>query len=256
VLADITPLIITYNEAPNVRRTLDKLVWARRIVVIDSGSTDETITILRTYPKVEVFHQAFVDFASQCNFGISQVMTSWVLSLDADYELSDGLVKELQALVPVETTAGYRAKFIYRIYGRPLRGTLYPARTVLYRTAAATYRNEGHGHRVSVNGDILPLIAPIYHDDRKSLTRWFSSQQRYARQEAEYLLSSSRKTLSRIDRIRLAGWPAPLAVLVYTLLIKGCLLDGWPGWFYVLHLFLAYKLVFLDIIDRRLNRKE
>ena len=256
MLADITPLIITYNEAPNVRRTLDKLVWARRIVVIDSGSTDETIPILRTYSQVEVFHRAFVDFGSQCNFGISQVMTPWVLSLDADYELSDELVAELQALVPVETTAGYRAKFIYRIYGRPLRGTLYPARTVLYRKANATYRNEGHGHRVSVSGDIISLNAPIYHDDRKSLARWLNSQQRYARQEAEHLLSSSRATLSMIDRVRLAAWPAPLAVLIYTMLIKGCLLDGWPGWFYVLQRVLAETLVCLEIVDRRLTRGE
>lgn len=50
----ITPLIITFDEAPNIRRTLDKLRWARRIVVIDSGSTDQTIEILRCYPQVEV----------------------------------------------------------------------------------------------------------------------------------------------------------------------------------------------------------
>ena len=58
--------------------------------------------------------------------------TPWVLSLDADYELSDDFVTELQSLAPAATTGGYRAKFIYRIYGRPLRGTLYPPRTVLY----------------------------------------------------------------------------------------------------------------------------
>lgn len=256
MLTDITPLIITYNEAPNVRRTLDKLVWAKRIVVVDSGSADQTIDILRTYTQVELLHRSFVDFATQCNFGISQVTTPWVLSLDADYELSDELVTELQSLSPDETTAGYRAKFIYRIYGRPLRGTLYPARTVLYRKDNAIYRNEGHGHRVSVRGAILPLNAPIYHDDRKSLAHWFASQQRYAHQEAEYLLTSSRVALGRTDRIRLAGWPAPLAVLVYTLLIKGCLLDGWPGWYYVLQRVLAETLIALEIIDRRLTRGE
>ncbi len=47
-----TPLIITYNEAPNIRRTLDKLMWARRIVVIDSGSTDDTLDVIRAYPQV------------------------------------------------------------------------------------------------------------------------------------------------------------------------------------------------------------
>jgi glycosyltransferase involved in cell wall biosynthesis len=225
-------------------------------VVIDSGSTDETIDILRTYSQVEIFYHAFVDFASQCNFGISQVLTSWVLSLDADYELSDELVTELKALSPDESTAGYRAKFIYRIYGRPLRGTLYPARTVLYRKANAAYRNEGHGHRVAISGDILSLKSLIYHDDRKSLAHWFKSQQRYAREEAEYLLGSRRSALSRIDRIRVAAWPAPLAVLVYTLFIKGCLLDGWPGWYYVLQRVLAETLICLEIVDRRLKRGE
>src|SRR5437879_12162255 len=79
VLDDITPLIITYNEASNIRRTLDKLLWARRIVVVDSGSTDETLDILRGYPQVDVVHHPFTDFANQCNYGISLVRTPWVL---------------------------------------------------------------------------------------------------------------------------------------------------------------------------------
>src|SRR5262245_23534046 len=142
-------MIITYNEAANIRRTLGKLLWARKILVIDSGSTDETLKILRNYSQVEVLHHSFNDFADQCNFGIAQIDTPWVLSLDADYELSDALVKEMQILVPAKEIAGYQGQFIYRIHGRPLRGSLYPPRVVLYRRDQAVYRNEGHGHRVS-----------------------------------------------------------------------------------------------------------
>jgi glycosyltransferase involved in cell wall biosynthesis len=254
MLDQITPLIITYNEALNIQRTLDKLGWARRILVVDSGSTDETINILRSYSQVDVVHQAFSDFATQCNFGLAQITTPWVLSLDADYELSDALIKELQSLAPAKEVAGYRAKFIYRVHGRPLCGSLYPPRVVLYRRAQAVYRNEGHGHRVSVSGVIPSLAEPIYHDDRKPLSHWFASQQRYARQEAEHLLSSDRSALSRIDRVRLAAWPAPLAVAVYTLFLKGCLLDGWRGWFYALQRVLAETILALEIIDRRLRR--
>jgi glycosyltransferase involved in cell wall biosynthesis len=254
VLEDITPLIITLNEAPNIRRTLAQLTWARRIVVVDSGSTDETLDILQSQQHVEVFHHAFHDFASQCNFGLSLIETSWVLSLDADYELSNQLVKELQSLVPAHTTQGYRARFVYRIHGRALRGSLYPPRTVLYRKDNAIYRNEGHGHRVSFAGKILPLTGPIFHDDRKPLAHWFASQQRYARREAEHLLSSDRAALSRADRLRLAAWPAPLVVFAYTLLVRGCLLDGWAGWFYVLQRVLAEMLIALEIIDRRFAR--
>jgi glycosyltransferase involved in cell wall biosynthesis len=256
VLHNTTPLIITCNEAANIRRTLDQLVWAQRIVVIDSGSSDETLSIVRMYSQVEVFHRVFMDFASQCNFGISQIATPWVLSLDADYVLSNELVKEIQSLAPVDEVAGYRARFVYRIHGRRLRGSLYPPRVVLYRKNKAVYCNEGHGHRVSVDGPILPLAAPIYHDDRKPLARWFASQQRYARQEARYLLSSQRSALSRIDQIRLAAWPAPVVVFVYTLIAKGCLLDGWPGWFYALQRMFAEALIALEIVDERLRREE
>ena len=136
----ITPLIITYNEAPNICRTVAKLLWAQRIVVIDSGSTDGTVEMLRDYPQVEVIHHPFVDFAGQCNYGLTQVASPWVLSLDADYELSDELVSELATLAPPDRVVGYRARFVYRIYGRPLRGSLYPPRTVLYRKDRAFYR--------------------------------------------------------------------------------------------------------------------
>jgi glycosyltransferase involved in cell wall biosynthesis len=171
MLDEITPLIITHDEAPNIARTLDKLGSARRIVVIDSGSTDDTVRIARSYCQVEVIAHPFTDFASQCNFGLTQVTSPWVLSLDADYELTDDLVRELQALAPPLGIAGFRARFVYRIFGRALRGTLYPPRTVLYRREAARYRNEGHGHRVVVDGAVLDLRGAIYHDDRKPLAR-------------------------------------------------------------------------------------
>lgn len=250
----ITPLIITYNEAPNIGRVLDRLHWARRIVVIDSGSTDDTVGMAKAYPQVEVIEHPFVDFASQCNFGLSQVATAWVLSLDADYVLSEKLIGELGSLRPDEGTAGYRTRFRYRIHGHRLRGSLYPPRTVLYRKEAARYLQQGHGHRVSVSGNVRELDGRICHDDRKPLSRWIASQRQYAGQEAEYLLNGDRRSLNRNDRIRLMGWPAPLGVLLYTLFVKGCVLDGWPGWYYALQRMIAESLLALEIIDRRLHQ--
>jgi glycosyltransferase involved in cell wall biosynthesis len=252
MLDQITPLIITRDEALNIARTLDKLVWARRIVVIDSGSTDDTVPIAQNYPQVEVIRHPFADFASQCNFGLAQVTSPWVLSLDADYELSADLVRELAALAPPESVAGYRARFVYRIFGRPLRGTLYPPRAVLYRREGARYRNEGHGHRVVVDGAVPDLRGAIYHDDRKPLARWFASQQRYARIEAEHLLTLGGNARGT-DRLRLTGWAAPIGVFFYALLAKGCLLDGWAGWYYVLQRVIAEALIALEIADRRLR---
>jgi len=249
----ITPLILTYNEAPNIVRTIGKLSWASRVVVIDSGSADETLDILRNYPQVEVIQHPFTDFATQCNFGLTQVNTPWVLSLDADYELSDSLVSEIASLIAADAAAGYRAQFVYRIHGRPLRGTLYPPRIVLYRKDKARYHNEGHGHCVTVTGEVSALAGVIYHDDRKFLSRWLASQQRYAAAEARYLTEIPVAKLKRSDRIRLMGWPAPIVVLFYVLFVKGCILDGWPGWYYALQRVVAETMIALEIVDRRLR---
>lgn len=255
MIQNITPLIITLNEAPNIQRTLDKLTWAHRVVVIDSGSTDATCEILSAYPQVVVVKRPFDDFASQCNFGLTQIETPWVLSLDADYELSAELVEELAKLRADGAPAGFRVRFVYRIFGRSLRASVYPARVVLYRKDCAAYRNEGHGHRVVVSGKIKTLAGCIYHDDRKPLSRWLASQQRYAAQEADYLLSKKPGELSFIDGIRRAGWPSPFIMLFYTLFIKRCLFDGWPGWYYVLQRVLAETMISLAVNDRRLRPK-
>jgi glycosyltransferase involved in cell wall biosynthesis len=225
-------------------------------VVIDSGSTDGTINLLQRYSQVEVIERPFIDFASQCNFGLTQVTSPWVLSLDADYELSDGLIGELASLAPPERIVGYRARFVYRIHGRSLRGSLYPARTVLYRRDKASYRQEGHAHRVVLDGEVISLAGLIFHDDRKPLARWWNSQQRYAREQAEYLLECPSSGLRRTDKIRLMGWPAPIGVFFYTLFVKGCLFDGWPGWYYALQRTTAEMLITLEIIDRRSGRSQ
>jgi len=255
-LDDITPLLITYNEVANIERTLAKLGWAKRIVVIDSGSTDGTIDILARDPRIEVIPRTFDSFAEQCNFGLIHIRSPWVISMDADYELSDGLLAELGTLQPTDAQVGFRMAFVYRIYGQPLSGTLYPPRTVLYRVAGARYENEGHGHRVRLSGEIVDLKGVIYHDDRKPLSRWLNSQIRYADHEAVHLLETPHETLSRADRVRLMIWPAPILVFFYVLLVKRALFDGPAGWFYAFQRLLAEVLLALELLDHRLSKRE
>src|SRR5262249_45319889 len=113
MLSEITPLIITYDEEANIGRTLSKLTWAHRVVVIDSGSVDETLGIIQKYKRVDVIYRKFDNFANQCNFGLTQVHSEWVLSLDADYELSEELIGEMGKLQPEGVAAGYRVGFTY-----------------------------------------------------------------------------------------------------------------------------------------------
>ena len=252
---DITPLLITFDEIQNIARTMGRLTWAKRIVVVDSGSTDGTLEFLAKDPRVEVHHRPFDSFAAQCNFGLALVRTAWVLSLDADYELSDELTAGLADLRPAVDVSGFRARFVYRIHGRPLRGTLYPPRTVLYRVGGARYDNEGHGHRVRVPGNVSTLDGVIFHDDRKPLSRWLSSQLKYAAIEAHHLLRAQPSDLSFVDRVRRWGWPAPFLVVAYVLIVKRALFDGRAGWFYAFQRLCAEVLLALELLDRRLSAR-
>ena len=123
----------------------------------------------------------------------------------------------------------------------------------LYRRERAHYVQEGHTQRVVVDGTVAYLQGLIDHDDRKPLSRWFASQQKYAKLEADHLLSTPRASLRRADKIRLMAWPAPILVFLYTLIAKGCILDGWPGWLYVLQRTLAETMIAIELVDRRLR---
>ena len=80
----ITPLVLTLDEAPNLERCLSRLQWAFRVIVLDSGSTDDTVAIARGFPNVDVHVRAFDSHTEQWNAGIDLVQSPWVLSLDAD----------------------------------------------------------------------------------------------------------------------------------------------------------------------------
>src|SRR5450631_1585726 len=183
-------MILTFNEEANIGRTLAKLTWAKRILIVDSGSTDRTLEIVSQHAQAVVVQRNFDTAASQCNFGLAQIESEWVLSLDADYVLSDELIAEIAALRPKSNVRGYWVRFVYQIFGHSLRASVYPRRGVLYRRSSATYVDEGHTQRVRIDGGLLTLTNPIYHDDRKPISRWFGSQARYVSLEASHLLSS------------------------------------------------------------------
>ena len=111
LLHEITPMILTLNEEANIGRTLAKLTWARRILVIDSGSTDRTLEIVRQHPQAVVIRRDFDSAAAQCNFGLTHIDSEWVLSLDADYVLSDELISEIGSLRPADNIRGFWARF-------------------------------------------------------------------------------------------------------------------------------------------------
>jgi glycosyltransferase involved in cell wall biosynthesis len=254
MLDQITPLILTYNEAPNIERNLRQLTWARDIVLVDSFSTDETLTLARQFPQVRTFQRAFDSHQQQWSFGLQQtaIKTSWVLALDADYILTDELVQELDKLQPAPGVNGYEVSFIYCSQGKRLRSGVYPPATVLYRRERASYEQDGHTQRLRGAGKIQRLSSVILHDDRKPLTRWLNSQIRYCELEAQKLVTSESANLSFMDRMRRWVILAPVTMMFYCLFVRLGILDGWAGLHYAFERTVAESILSLYLIRHRL----
>ena len=256
MLENITPLILTYNEAANIGRTLEQLRWARHIVVVDSFSDDDTLEIISGFPQVRIHQRKFDSHENQWNFGLNEtgINSEWVLALDADYVLTEDLAAELSALQPAAETSAYRAKFVYCVNGKRLRSGVYPPVTVLYRKSSASYIQEGHTQRLVTTGQIDNLRSPILHDDRKSLTRWLEAQSRYTRMEAQKLLSS--RPESWTDSVRRWRVVAPVAMGFYCLIVRGGMFDGWAGVYYAFQRSLAELMLSLYLLDHDLRISE
>lgn len=250
-LSTITPFILTLDEEPNIGRALEGLAWAPRILVVDSGSTDHTLEIAGSFANVEVRHRPFDSFADQSNHALNAIGTEWVLALDADYVVPASLVREIAGLADEPAENGYLVPFEYRVLGRTLRRSLYPPREVLFRRRAGAFVQDGHAHRVRVEGLSGRLRSAIVHDDRKDLGRWLRNQAEYAEKEAAKLSGARFGELGWMDKVRSTVVLGPPAVTLYCLFARGLVLDGRAGLYYTAQRAMAEGILSLKLLEAR-----
>lgn len=250
----LSALIITYNEEANIYRALNSIRWIPHVLVLDSGSTDRTIEIVSQFSNTSLLHRPFDTFAGQCNYGLSHLTSEWVLSLDADYVLPQELGLEILNLLThiqednhTESIMGYSIGFKYCINGKPIRSGLLPPRICLYKRLCAQYIDEGHGHRILIDGDKGTLHYKMLHDDRKPLDVWLMNQKKYQATEAKCLSMVRSSDLPVQDLLRKHTFLAPFVAFLYSYFIKGGFLDGREGMIYALQRFVAETLLYLNI---------
>jgi hypothetical protein len=193
VNASVTPLVLTYNEEPNIGRTLESLRWAERVVVLDSGSTDKTEEIAKGFCNVDWRDRRFDNHRAQWEYGIhgTDITSDFVLALDADMSVRPAFVEELKVNFLVSQCAGGVTPFEFRILGYPLAGSIYPAQLRLFRRNAVKIGQHGHTQEFFIDSRVYRFETPIIHDDRKSIERWVSSQASYSALEARRIAAQS-----------------------------------------------------------------
>jgi hypothetical protein len=248
----VSVVILTRDEEPNMRRCLSSVAWADQVVVVDSGSTDDTVAIARS-AEGELVEQPWLGFSGQREFALRLPLLrhDWVYFVDADQWISQQLASEVaeQLADPSCAAMSHRLRLVFQ--GRWIRhcGWYSTSRNVqLMDRRYSKYDGSLVGERVCVDGPIHRLRNDIVDQDLKGLAAWLHKHVRYAQLEAQRrgqpapLLQRLRSLRSR-DRTRaeppirvflkdviFPSVPAkPVALFLYMYVIRLGLLDGRPG---------------------------
>jgi len=212
-MADLTTLILTYNEELNIRKCIKSVKRiSKRIVVIDSFSDDETVAIAKSM-GAEVYKHEFVNYSKQFKYGrkISNINTKWILRIDADERLTNESASEIEKICNENTNTdvnGIVVRFEVNFLGRSLKhGGIYPFRKLLVFKKNYGYIEDKNmdEHIVLTEGKSVELKNDSIHEDFKDLTFWVDKHNKYASREMlDYFNNDSKdiKKLASNARIR------------------------------------------------------
>ncbi len=222
--------IITLNEAANLPRTLASVRFAGEIVVLDSGSTDETAEIVQS-SGARLFEEPWKGFARQKNAAIAHASGDWVLSLDADEEVSPELAREIESLLAGDPPfSAYRVPRLNHFLGRPLRhGGYWPdLKLRLFRRGVARFVDRPVNETMQAGCPAGRLRGALVHRCYPTLSDYVEHMNRYSSMSAEMLVRSG-----RVSRSLPAFWwnafANPAATFFYNYFLRLGFLDGRAG---------------------------
>ncbi|MCB1633369.1 MAG: glycosyltransferase family 2 protein [Xanthomonadales bacterium] len=269
----LTVLILTHNEAINIEPCLRALARVDDVVIVDSGSTDDTLARARAVrPDVRIFEHPFQDFGDQRNWAIdhAQPRHEWLLFVDADEYCDPELLNEIEALItnPADVVGGYIAGRNYFLGQWLKRSTMYPSFQLrLLKCGQVRYRKEGHGQREVTDGPLHYLKHGWRHEAfSKGVHQWVARHNQYSTDEVELVLRLRSETIPwrnmlgsdpiarrRALKILAARLPGrPLWRFLYTYVLRAGMLDGRAGLNYCL-LRVAHDLhIGVKLRERRL----
>ena len=261
--SNITAIVLTLNEENNIKSCLRNLNWVDRIVLVDSGSTDKTIEYATGF-GCDIYYNSWIGFANQRNWALNNtgIKTDWVIFIEADEEVTAEMCEEIgRTLKEAKCNAYYvcyKVIFLGKWVKRSSNFPVWHPRIV--RRGYVRFMNAvtGHGETWDVKGKIGYIREPyIHYSFSKGLSFWFEKHNHLSSLECKAYFNEKRNFLSTIkncllsDRhVRRQGLRAlsyylpfrPFFRFIYSLIIKGGVLDGPAGWKYCT-LYFAYEIM-------------
>ena len=249
----IDVMMITHNEALNLPRSLRALQgWTNRIFVIDSGSTDGTPDLVRSF-GAELIHHDWEGYARQKNWGLDNLpfKSPWVLILDADEVVTAGLRDRLVDIASRKpdtvTENGFFINRLTYFLNRPIRHCgFFPNWNMrFFKRGAGTYEDREVHEHVVIDAPLGYVKEPMIHDDQRGLEHYYAKHNRYSTLEARSIYNEMSQGTSDHGGANLTGearrrrWlkrnvmpHVPLPALwrfLYMYVLRLGVLDGWIG---------------------------
>lgn len=190
-MADLTTIILTYNEEKNIKACIQSIKGiSKRIIVVDSFSTDNTVEIARKL-GAEVFQNEWINYATQYNYAIrvARINTKWIFRFDADERLTKQSAAEIEDICnknEYTKVNGIIVRFKVTFMGKDLRhGGIYPFRKLeVYKNGKGKMEERNMDeHIVLLEGKSVELKHDSVHRDYKDLTAWIDKHNKYSSRE-------------------------------------------------------------------------
>jgi glycosyltransferase involved in cell wall biosynthesis len=192
--APVSLVVITRNAGAQLGAALDSARFADEVVVVDSGSDDDTVQIAASFGAT-VIAQAWLGYGPQKQFAVERARHDWVLCLDADERVSDELAAAIRTALAQPDRTAYRMSRRNRFLGRWLsHGEGYPDWTVrLFDRRDARWSDDPVHERVIAGGAVGTLRGDLLHESAESLDAYLAKQNRYTTLQAQSLHERGRR---------------------------------------------------------------
>jgi len=197
---DVTVIILTFNEGPNLQQALDSVKgWAREVFVVDSFSADDTVDIAlsRADDSVQVVQHEFENYAKQWNWALSHlpIKGEWTLKLDADEYVPPEFKSEVNTCIQNNAADLNGIYFRHRLFflNSPLSYGGFSSTYILrlWRTGKAVFEKRPVNEHALVSGQTTKISSCIDHKNHKSISDWVDKHNRYSDLEAQSFLAGN-----------------------------------------------------------------
>jgi glycosyltransferase involved in cell wall biosynthesis len=222
----LSAIIITHNEQAEIRRCLASVGFCDEIVVVDHGSTDDTVALARSLGAVVIETSDWPGFGPQKNRALDAASGDWVLTIDADEWIEPPLANEIRAVIAdLNAADGYEMPRRSRFCGHIVRHSGWSPDFVLrlFRRTHGRFNDDLVHEKVILRGRPGRLKHPIQHNSIADAADALDKVERYATAMADMLIAKGKRA-SKLTAVARASW-----ALFNTLILRGGFLDGRTG---------------------------